>query len=120
MTIDEHILANPVLRELMFKFETHGTPEIKDVLEIQTAKGLVKYSKTVNPDDYSIEGWINHNKQELVDSSVYSEVLLSKLEMMPEEQAITCKWLIDKIILDNITNMNFLIVLENQLKTYKV
>ena len=68
MTIDEHIIANDVLRE------------VNSLLENQTAKGLAKYKTTVNPDDYTVEEWIRHAQEELIDTLVYLTVLRQKLE----------------------------------------
>ena len=70
MTIEDQILANPVLRE------------VRDLLENQTAKGLAKYGKTVNPMDYTTIEWIEHARQELMDELVYLTVLKQKLEEM--------------------------------------
>lgn len=67
MNIQDEILANPILRNVQEKFE------------LQTAKGLAKYGKTVNPSSYSVEGWLNHLQQELIDGAVYVETVLSKL-----------------------------------------
>lgn len=68
MSIEDEILANPVLRE------------VRDLLENQTAKGLAKYGNTVNPSDYSTIEWIEHARQELMDELVYLTVLKQKLE----------------------------------------
>lgn len=73
MTIEEQILANPVLRE------------VRDLLENQTAKGLAKYGTTVNPMDYSAIEWIEHTRQELMDELVYLTVLKQKMEEMQNE-----------------------------------
>ncbi|MER2170924.1 MAG: hypothetical protein ABS938_09830 [Psychrobacillus psychrodurans] len=70
MTIEEEIIANPILRE------------VNDLLELQTAKGLAKYKTTVNADDYSEIEWIQHTQEELVDMLVYLTVLKSKLQSM--------------------------------------
>lgn len=77
MTIDEHIIANDVLREVN---ELLKTPYLKSVLEIQTAKGLVKYPNLVNVEDYDVIGWIDHNIQELIDSTVYYKATIKKIE----------------------------------------
>lgn len=63
MTIEEHIIANDVLRE------------VNELLENQTVKGLVKYGTTINPDDYTLEQWIDHAREELVDTLVYLRVI---------------------------------------------
>ena len=68
MTIEEQILANPVLRE------------VRDLLENQTAKGIAKYGTTVNPMDYTAIAWIEHARQELMDELVYLTVLKQKME----------------------------------------
>lgn len=68
MTIDDEILANPVLRE------------VNELLQNQIAKGLAKYGKTVNPMDYTTIEWIEHARQELMDELVYLTVLKQKLE----------------------------------------
>ncbi|MGE7932141.1 hypothetical protein [Viridibacillus arvi] len=70
MNISNEILANPILRNVQEKFE------------LQTAKGLAKYGETVNPDSYSVEGWLNHLQEELIDGAVYVETVLSKLNDM--------------------------------------
>lgn len=70
MSIEDEILANPVLRE------------IQNSLELQTAKGLAKYGTTVNPMDYSTIEWIEHAIQESMDKIVYLTVLKQKLEEM--------------------------------------
>lgn len=70
MTIEDQILANPVLRE------------VNELLQNQTAKGLAKYGTTVNPMDYTTIEWIEHVRQELMDELVYLTVLKQKLEEM--------------------------------------
>jgi len=70
MSIEDEILANPVLRE------------VQSLLELQTAKGLAKYGTTVNPMDYTTIEWIEHARQELMDELVYLTVLKQKLEEM--------------------------------------
>lgn len=74
MKIDDEILANPVLRE------------VNELLENQTAKGIAKYGKTVDPMDYTIIEWIEHARQELMDELVYLTVLKQKLEEMQNER----------------------------------
>lgn len=74
MTIDDQILANPVLRE------------VNELLQNQTAKGLAKYGTTVNPMDYTAIEWIEHARQELMDELVYLTVLKQKLEEMQNER----------------------------------
>lgn len=76
MTIDEHIIANDVLREVK---ELLPSPFLKLELETQTAKGLVKYPNLVNVDDYDVVGWINHNIQELIDSTVYYKLAIKRI-----------------------------------------
>jgi len=73
MSIEDEILANPVLRE------------IQNSLELQTAKGLAKYGTTVNPMDYTTIEWIEHARQELMDELVYLTVLKQKLEELQNE-----------------------------------
>lgn len=68
MTIDEHIIANEVLRE------------VNHLLENQTAKGLAKYGHTVNPDEYDLLGWMKHHREELLDALVYTTIQIRKLE----------------------------------------
>lgn len=77
MTIDEHIIANDVLREIS---ELLPTPFLKEHLVNQTTKGIAKYGTTVNVDDYDVFGWIDHNIQELIDSTVYYKVTIKKIE----------------------------------------
>lgn len=66
MTISDEILANPILREL------------RDLLEKQTAKGLVKYGHTVNPGEFTMDGWLEHIREELLDGLVYATILKQK------------------------------------------
>jgi hypothetical protein len=77
MTIEEEIIANPILREVS---QLLTTPYQKEMLSTQTAKGIAKYPNTVNVDDYSIVGWIDHNMQELIDSTVYYKAAIKKIE----------------------------------------
>ncbi len=70
MTIEDQILANPVLRE------------VNELLQNQTAKGIAKYGTTVNPMDYTVIEWIEHARQELLDELVYLTVLKQKMEEM--------------------------------------
>ncbi|MDM5231462.1 hypothetical protein [Lysinibacillus pakistanensis] len=74
MTIEDQILANPVLRE------------VNELLQNQTAKGLEKYGTTVNPMDYTTIEWIEHAIQESMDKIVYLTVLKQKLEEMQNER----------------------------------
>lgn len=74
MSIEDEILANPVLRE------------VQSLLELQTAKGLAKYGTTVNPMDYTTIEWIEHAIQESMDKIVYLTVLKQKLEEMQNER----------------------------------
>lgn len=73
MTIEEQILANDILRNVMEKFKN------------QQVKGLAKYGETVNPDSYSVEGWLLHIQQELIDGTVYAEVLINQISQIVEE-----------------------------------
>ncbi len=73
MTIEEHIIANDVLRNVMDKFKN------------QQVKGLAKYGETVNPESYSVVGWLNHIQQEMIDAAVYAEVLINVTSKIVEE-----------------------------------
>lgn len=104
MTIEEEIIVNDVLREVS---ELLKTPYQKGMLSNQTAKGIAKYPNTVNVDDYSIIGWIDHNVQELIDSTVYYKALYKKIKRTgshPEENYFL--WFIEKDIASNITKLN--------------
>lgn len=68
MSIEEQILANPVLRDM------------QNLLELQTAKGLAKYGTTVNPMDYTTIEWLKHYREEMIDGAVYATVVIQKLE----------------------------------------
>lgn len=70
MTIDDEILANPVLRE------------VNELLQNQTAKGLAKYGTTVNPMDYTTIEWLKHFREEMIDGAVYATIVIQKLEEM--------------------------------------
>ncbi|WP_297988238.1 hypothetical protein [uncultured Anoxybacillus sp.] len=52
---------------------------VQKLLETQTEKGIKKYGKTVDPDDYGMIGWLEHLQQELIDAVVYCEVLKQKV-----------------------------------------
>lgn len=51
---------------------------VQKMLEEQTRKGLEKYGTTVNPNDYTFVGWLEHLQQEMIDAVVYCEVLKFK------------------------------------------
>ena len=73
MKIENEILANPILRSVQEKFQN------------QQVKGLAKYGETVNPASYDIVGWLNHLQQELIDGTVYTEVLINQISEVVEE-----------------------------------
>ncbi|MEK3995649.1 hypothetical protein MKY29_12910 [Psychrobacillus sp. FSL K6-2365] len=111
MTIDEEIIANPILREVC---QLLTTPYQKEMLSTQTAKGIAKYPNTVSVDDYSIIGWIDHNVQKLIDSTVYYKALKKKIEAdieLPKWKYYM--WLIDRGINSNIDNLNDLEFIRN-------
>ncbi|BDH62127.1 hypothetical protein MTP04_22570 [Lysinibacillus sp. PLM2] len=89
MTIEEHIIANDVLRNVMDKFKN------------QQVKGLAKYGETVNPKSYDVVGWINHRQQEAIDSIVYDEVLIKVISEIVEENKKLKEQLQAKVILVN-------------------
>lgn len=68
MTIEEEIIANEVLRE------------VNELLELQTAKGIAKYGHTVEPDSLSVLQWHKHHREELLDSLVYTTILINQME----------------------------------------
>ncbi len=68
MTIDEEIIANDILRE------------VSNLLELQTVKGIAKYGHTVEPDSLSVLQWHKHHREELLDSLVYTTIIINKLE----------------------------------------
>lgn len=68
MTIEEEIIANDILRQ------------VNDLLELQTAKGIAKYGHTVEPDSLSVLEWHKHHREELLDSLVYTTIIINKLE----------------------------------------
>ena len=72
MSIEDEILANPVLRE------------VQNLLELQTAKGLAKYGTTVNPMDYTTIEWLKHYREEMIDGAVYATVVIQKLEELQD------------------------------------
>lgn len=76
MNIQDEILKNPILRQVNEWLES---PYLKEALELQTAKGIAKYPNTVNPDDYDVNGWINHSIQELIDSTIYNKAAIERL-----------------------------------------
>lgn len=70
MPIIEPIRENPILTE------------VQALLATQTEKGLKKYGTTVNVDDYSVIGWIDHILEEKCDEIVYLVTLKHKLKKM--------------------------------------
>lgn len=72
MTIEEEIIANDILRQ------------VNDLLELQTAKGIEKYGHTVEPDSLSVLEWHKHHREELLDSLVYTTIIINKLEAKHE------------------------------------
>lgn len=44
-----------------------------DRIKKQQEKGLKKYGTPVNPDHYTLHGWIEHQAQEMSDALVYLE-----------------------------------------------
>lgn len=63
----EAIDVNPILSEVL------------GALTAQTAKGIAKYPNTVNVDDYSVIGWIDHAIEEGIDQIVYLTALKQKI-----------------------------------------
>ncbi|GAB0170530.1 hypothetical protein LSPCS325_39670 [Lysinibacillus sp. CTST325] len=76
MSIEDEILANPILREISGLLESERA---KEVLANQTAKGFAKYGTTVNIDDYSLVEWIDHAIEEAMDQMVYYNCIIKKL-----------------------------------------
>lgn len=76
MSIEDEILANTVLRELG---ELLQSERAKEVLIKQTAKGLAKYRKTVDINDYSLVEWFDHAIEEAMDMMVYYNCIIKKL-----------------------------------------
>ncbi|MEK5207499.1 hypothetical protein [Psychrobacillus sp. FSL H8-0510] len=68
MTIDEEIIANDILRE------------VSNLLELQTVKGIAKYGHTVEPGSLSVLQWHKHHREELLDSLVYTTILINQME----------------------------------------
>jgi RNA processing factor Prp31 len=58
-------------------FEEHKTYKR---LKKQIGKGLEKYNEPVTPESYSVEGWLNHLKDELTDGLTYGEIISEKIE----------------------------------------
>lgn len=79
MTIEEQILANQILRNVMDKFKN------------QQVKGLAKYGETVNPKSHSVVEWLEHKQQELIDATVYSEVLIDVVSKIVEGNEVLMK-----------------------------
>lgn len=49
--------------------------EVQALLVSQTEKGIVKYGKTVTTNALTVEEWIEHLQQELLDGLVYSTAI---------------------------------------------
>jgi len=52
---------------------------IKSIIDRQQEKGLKKYGKTVDQADLSIEEWIEHTQEEIVDTLIYLECIKQKM-----------------------------------------
>lgn len=52
---------------------------IKSIIDKQQEKGLKKYGKTVDQADLSIEEWIEHTQEEIVDTLIYLECIKQKM-----------------------------------------
>lgn len=83
MNITDEILANPVLREVSVLVK--GDPEGEKYLELQTAKGLVRYKRTVQLEDFSLVEWFEHSQEEDTDSLVYKTAAKQKLIKIQED-----------------------------------
>tara|TARA_R110002051_G_scaffold261127_2_gene321037 strand:+ start:158 stop:373 length:216 start_codon:yes stop_codon:yes gene_type:complete len=55
------------------------TTNIKSIIDRQQEKGLKKYGKTVDQADLSIEEWIEHTQEEIVDALIYLECIKQKM-----------------------------------------
>ena len=59
---------------------------VHHLLHSQTAKGIEKYGKTVNANDYTTEQWIDHASEEIIDMLVYLQCLKQSIkESMNDE-----------------------------------
>ena len=54
--------------------------DVKKILEKQTLKGLKKYGTTVDPDALDATEWIDHAREELIDTLVYLSCLKERLK----------------------------------------
>ena len=54
--------------------------DVKRLLEKQTLKGLKKYGTTVDPNALSVEDWIDHASEEIIDTLVYLRCLKERLK----------------------------------------
>jgi hypothetical protein len=52
---------------------------VKSIIDRQQEKGLKKYGKTVDQADLSIEEWIEHTQEEIVDTLIYLECIKQKM-----------------------------------------
>lgn len=86
MTIDEHIIANDILRSIDQGLgQRPFYKDTKVVEEMQTAKGVAKYPTTVNPKDYRLSGWLRHRQQEDFDGLVYTTCAIQIAEEIEKE-----------------------------------
>lgn len=72
------------MRKVVNLDEVRRNKVLKRVLE-QQEKGLSKYGKLVDPDEMSVDQWLEHYQQEVVDAHVYGEVLRQKLQSIAEK-----------------------------------
>ncbi len=65
--VDKAMEENPVLKAVVGKTKR------------QQAKGLRKYGEFVTISSYSLQGWLQHFQEELIDALIYMECAIQKL-----------------------------------------
>ena len=65
--LEEPITANEILNN------------VQNILASQTAKGFEKYGEYVKAENLTVEQWIDHTCEELVDTLVYLQALKERL-----------------------------------------
>ena len=65
--------------------------EEKVIAEIRqrAEKGEVKYGTTMDRDDLSLKEWLQHLKEELMDGVIYTQKIISELEVLENLEIAT-------------------------------
>jgi hypothetical protein len=55
---------------------------VKDKYQKRSDIGILKYGKTLDRDDLTLEEWLNHLQEELMDATLYIEKILKEIKLL--------------------------------------